>query len=86
MKKDLLGTYKFVESLYKQGNTNNEELKELLTMLKEISDAHPTEISEEFKSLFEHLDLSEDTLKDTNAMLMMFLTKLAMSYKPINSN
>jgi hypothetical protein len=86
MKKDLLKTYNYVQSLYQKGNTNNEELSELLAMLKEISDAHPTEISEEFKSLFEHLDLSENTLKDTNAMLMMFLTKLAMSYKPINSN
>jgi hypothetical protein len=86
MKKDLLKTYNYVQSLYQKGNTNNEELSELLTMLKEISDARPTEISEDFKSIFSDLDLSDDNLNDSSHMLMMFLTKLAVSYKPTNSS
>ena len=86
MKKDLLKTYDYVQSLYQKGNTSNEELSELLTMLKEISDARPTEISEDFKSLFNDLDLSDDTLNDARIMMMMFLTKLAVSYKPTNSS
>ncbi len=85
MKKDLLKTYEYVQSLYQKGNTNNEELSELLAMLKEISDARPTEISEDFKNLFKDLDLS-DELNDTRIMTMMFLTKLAVSYKPTNSS
>jgi len=84
MKKDLIGIYNYVEDLYRKGNTSNEELQQLLTMLKEISDAQPTEISEDFKSVFKDLDLSERTLNDSSAMLMMFLTKLAISYKPAN--
>ena len=84
MRKDLIGTYNFVEALYRKGNTNNEELQQLLTMLKEISDARPNEISEDFKNLFEDLDLSDNTLNDTGIMMMMFLTKLAVSYKPTN--
>jgi hypothetical protein len=86
MKKDLIGTYDFVQTLYRQGNTNNEQLAQLLTMLKEISEARPTEISEDFKSLFKDLDLSDDTLNNTGVMLMMFLTKLAVSYKPTYSS
>ncbi len=86
MKKDLLKTYEYVQSLYQKGNTNNEELSELLAMLKEISDARPTEISEDFKNLFNDLDLSDGTLNDSSHMLMMFLTKLAVSYKPTNSS
>ncbi len=85
MKKDLLKTYEYVQSLYQKGNTNNEELSELLAMLKEISDARPTEISEDFKNLFKDLDLS-DELNETRIMTMMFLTKLAVSYKPTNSS
>lgn len=85
MKKDLLKTYEYVQSLYQKGNTNNEELSELLAMLKEISDARPNEISEDFKNLFKDLDLS-DELNDTRIMTMMFLTKLAVSYKPTNSS
>jgi hypothetical protein len=86
MKKDLLKTYNYVQSLYQKGNTNNEELSELLAMLKEISDARPTEISKDFKNLFKDLDLSDDTLNDARVMMMMFLTKLAVSYKPTNSS
>jgi hypothetical protein len=85
MKKDLIGTYDFVQNLYRKGATNNEELAQLLTMLKEISDARPNEISEDFKNLFKGLDLS-DELNDTRIMTMMFLTKLAVSYKPTNSS
>jgi hypothetical protein len=85
MKKDLLKTYEYVQSLYQKGNTNNEELSELLAMLKEISDARPNEISEDFKNLFKDLDLS-DELNDTRIMTMMFLTKLSVSYKPTNSS
>ncbi len=85
MKKDLLKAYEYVQSLYQKGNTNNEELSELLAMLKEISDARPTEISEDFKNLFKDLDLS-DELNDTRIMTMMFLTKLSVSYKPTNSS
>ncbi len=85
MKKDLLKTYEYVQSLYQKGNTNNEELSELLAMLKEISDARPNEISEDFKNLFKDLDLS-DELNETRIMTMMFLTKLAVSYKPTNSS
>jgi hypothetical protein len=86
MKKDLLKTYDYVQSLYQKGNTSNEELSELLAMLKEISDARPIEISEDFKNLFKDLDLSEVTLNDARIMMMMFLTKLAVSYKPTNSS
>ena len=86
MKKDLIGTYELVQTLYRQGATNNEQLAQLLTMLKEISDARPNEIREDFKNLFKDLDLSDDTLNDSSAMLMMFLTKLAVTYKPTNSS
>jgi hypothetical protein len=86
MKKDFIGTYDFVQTLYRRGNTNNEQLAQLLTMLKEISDARPNEISDDFKSLFEDLDLSEDTLNDSSTMLMMFLTKLAVTHKPTYSS
>jgi hypothetical protein len=86
MKKDLIGIYDFVQTLYRQGNTNNEQLAQLLTMLKEISEARPSEISEDFKSLFKDLDLFDDTLNNSGVMLMMFLTKLAVSYKPTNSS
>jgi len=86
MKKDLLKTYDYVQSLYQKGNTSNEELSELLAMLKEISDARPIEISEDFKNLFKDLDLSEVTLNDARIMMMMFLTKLAVAYKPTNSS
>jgi Zn-dependent oligopeptidase len=86
MKKDLIGTYDFVQTLYRKGVTNNEQLAQLLTMLKEISDARPTEISEDFKNLFEDLDISDDTLNDARTMMMMFLTKLAVTYKPTNSS
>jgi hypothetical protein len=86
MKKDLLKTYNYVQSLYQKGNTNNEELSKLLAMLKEISDARPTEIVEDFKSLFNDLDLTDDTLNHSATMFMMFLTKLAVSYKPTNSS
>ena len=86
MKKDLIGTYELVQTLYRQGATNNEQLAQLLTMLKEISDARPNEIREDFKNIFKDLDLSDDTLNDSSAMLMMFLTKLAVTYKPTNSS
>jgi len=86
MKKDLIGTYDFVQTLYREGNTNNEQLAQLLTMLKEISDARPTEISEDFKNLFEDLDISDDTLNDARTMMMMFLTKLAVAHKPTYSS
>lgn len=75
-----------VNALYAKGATNNEDLQKLLVMLKDISDSRPSEIRDEFKSMFNDLDLSEDTLNDTGIMTMMFLTKLAMSYKPTNAS
>lgn len=75
-----------VDALYAKGATNNEDLQKLLVMLKDISDSRPSELRDEFKSMFNDLDLSENTLNDTGIMTMMFLTKLAMSYKPTNSS
>ena len=75
-----------VDALYTKGATNNEDLQKLLVMLKDISDSRPSELRDEFKSMFNDLDLSENTLNDTGIMTMMFLTKLAMSYKPTNTS
>jgi hypothetical protein len=75
-----------VDDLYKNGFTNNEQLKQLLFYLKEISDQNPNELRNDFKIMFNDLDIGEETLSNTGVMTMMLLTKLTMSYKSTSSS
>jgi hypothetical protein len=63
-----------VKELYRNGNTNNENLQKLLWSIKEL-----TELSEE--------QLKEAEIKcDLETFLMLFITELANLYKPTNSS
>ncbi len=63
-----------VKELYRNGNTNNENLQKLLWKIKEL-----TELSEE--------QLKEAEIKcDLVTFLMLFITELANLYKPTNTS
>jgi hypothetical protein len=72
--------------LFAHGSTNNEDLQRLLILLKEISDSRPEVLGDEFLEVFPGLDIDEIKRDGSNIMLMMFLTQMAMMYRPTESS
>lgn len=73
-------------ALYAEGSANNEDLQRLLILLKDISDSRPEALMEDFLEIFPVVDINQVKQDGVNIMLMMFLTRLAMMYKPTKTS
>ena len=72
--------------LFAHGSTNNEDLQWLLILLKEISDSRPEALEDDFLEIFPGLGIDQIKRDGPNIMLMMFLTQMAMMYRPTESS
>ena len=79
-------TNDFVTALYAEGSANNEDLQRMLILLKDISDSRPEALMEDFLEIFPGVDINQVKQDGVNIMLMMFLTRLAMMYKPTKTS
>lgn len=76
----------FVISLYAEGSASNEDLQRMLILLKDISDSRPEALMEDFLEIFPGVDINQVKQDGVNIMLMMFLTRMAMLYRPTESS